>query len=74
MDLSFIKPLREQKNLTQKQLAIMVGVSVTSICLYETGKRSPRTNHLEKLIKIFDLEIELKHNRIILKPKTINHE
>ena len=37
-----IKALRKKKNYSQETLAKMIGVAVSTICMYETGKRSPR--------------------------------
>lgn len=37
-----IKALREKKNYSQETLAKMIGVAVSTICMYETGERSPR--------------------------------
>lgn len=36
-----IKFLREKKKLTQAELAEIVGVSTTSISMYELGERNP---------------------------------
>lgn len=37
-----IKTLREKKNYSQETLAKMIGVAVSTTCMYETGERSPR--------------------------------
>lgn len=46
-----IKEARQEKNLTQKQLASLLGVATGTIQQYELGKRQPR---YEQLIAIAD--------------------
>lgn len=47
-----ILKLRKEKNLTQVQLAKLVGVSITSVRLWEKGVTTPKEENLEKLKKI----------------------
>jgi len=47
-----LKEVRTKKNLTQKQLADMLGVQNTTIANYETEVSSPKE---EVLLKIFDV-------------------
>lgn len=53
-----LKNLREKVGLTDAQLAAMLGVSETSVSLYQSGKRSPRPAILEKMAEIFQVPIE----------------
>lgn len=46
-----LKKLRIQKGLTRKHVANAVGVSEMSIYNWETGKRKPRIDIAEKLMK-----------------------
>lgn len=46
-----IKFLREKKKLTQAELAEIVGVSTTSISMYELGERNPTDSVKIKLSK-----------------------
>ena len=52
-----IKELREQNDLTQKDLANLVGIHIRSLQHYEKGDRKPRDRKLEKLALIFDVSI-----------------
>ncbi|MCR4784506.1 MAG: helix-turn-helix transcriptional regulator [bacterium] len=47
-----LKQARKSKNLTQKQLADMSGLSVMSICLYERGAMDPALRTIKKLAEI----------------------
>ena len=42
-----LKDLREEKNLSQMQLATKLNLSVSAIGMYESGKRIPRPEILE---------------------------
>lgn len=42
---------REERGLTQRELAVRIGVDTTTICGYETGKRRPRDPIILKRIK-----------------------
>lgn len=53
-----IKTLREQKGLSQGQLALKVGKSTALISLYEIDKRFPRNEDLIKLSEIFDVSTD----------------
>jgi len=53
-----LRQLRTSKNLTQKQLAEMLGVDQRTISVWETGKNEPDFKTLAKLCDIFDESIE----------------
>ena len=50
--------LRKEKQLYQKELAEVVGVSDGAIGMYETGKRTPDKDILAKLATYFDVSID----------------
>ena len=53
-----IKSLREEKGLTQKELADMLGTSLKTISNYEVKGTRPRTmKNFEKLAEIFDVNV-----------------
>lgn len=53
-----IKSLREEKGLTQKELADMLGTSLKTISNYEVKGTRPRTmKNFEKLADIFDVNV-----------------
>jgi len=53
-----LKNLREIDNLTQEQLAEKIGVSTSTIGLYETGARNPSRGSLTKLSTLFDVSMD----------------
>lgn len=53
-----IRSLREEKGLTQKELADLLGTSLKTISNYEVKGTRPRTmKNFEKLAEIFDVNI-----------------
>ena len=48
-----LKELRENKNLTQKEVAHLVGVSRTSINNYESGDQNPMLDTLVRMVKVY---------------------
>ena len=53
-----LKTLREQKNLTQEQLAEMCGVRRTTISMIEVGTNKPSIDLALKLAKTLDCTVE----------------
>ena len=49
--------LRHQEGLTQEELASRLGVSRSTIGMYERGKREPDLKPLEKIADIFGVEM-----------------
>jgi len=45
-----LKEARQLQNLTQKQLADLIGVKPSEISQYESGKRTPRWNTFNKIL------------------------
>lgn len=52
-----LKLARIKKNLTQKQLAELVGVSVSTINRIETGKQVLRVDMLNNLVNILEVPV-----------------
>ena len=50
-----IRDLREDHDLTQKQVAQLLGMSQTGYSKYETGENDVPTHILIKLVKLADL-------------------
>lgn len=50
-----IKELREKKGITQKELANALNVTQTAITYWETGKREPSAEIIEKIATYFDV-------------------
>ena len=53
----FIALMRKEQNLTQKQLAEMLGITDKSISKWETGKGYPDISLLEPIAKVFGISI-----------------
>ena len=53
-----IKELREEKELSQEELAKELGCSSNSISQYETGKRKPSDKIVEKIKQVYGIVIE----------------
>ncbi|MDE7306840.1 MAG: helix-turn-helix domain-containing protein [Clostridia bacterium] len=53
-----IKEERLQKNMSQRKLAEVLGVTQDSVSLWETGKRLPATEHIIALCKFFKISAD----------------
>ena len=54
---AFIAQKRKEHNLTQEQLAEMLGVSNKTVSKWETGKNMPDYSVVEQLCKILDISV-----------------
>lgn len=61
-----IKMLRKQKQLTQKELADMLGYGYTAISNYENGRNEPSIKDLIKISDIFGISVDelIGHNKL----------
>ncbi len=50
-----LKELRKAQNLSQKQVADKIGVTLSAYSNYEQGIREPSYDILKKLCKLFDV-------------------
>jgi transcriptional regulator with XRE-family HTH domain len=55
---SRIKELREEKGMSQRDLANLCQISKSSIDAYETGRRKPKQEALEAISDVFNVDIE----------------
>lgn len=53
-----IRTERLNKNMTQKELAIKLGITQDSISLWEKGKRLPDTQYVIELCKVLDISAD----------------
>lgn len=53
-----LRQLRKQKNLTQKQLAALVGVKNSIISFYEVGERMPSPEMVVKLASALNVSTD----------------
>ena len=57
-----IRRIRQERNLTQRQLGEMVGVSEAYIRTYESGRRNPKPSSLEKIADAISVNPEVLAN------------
>ena len=53
-----IKALRLKANLTQKQIAEKLGISIAYYSQLEVGKRTPASKNLQKLADIYNVSTD----------------
>lgn len=53
-----IKKMREKNNITQCQLSESLGISQSTIAMWETGETMPRAALLPKIAKILKCSID----------------
>lgn len=53
-----IKEIRKSKNLSQAELANILGVSSSTIGMYEQDRRKPDKNMLLKLAQVLDVSVD----------------
>lgn len=51
-----LRILREEKNLTHKELATIIGRSTNSVSMWELGKTLPRLSSIKKMQEVFGKE------------------
>ena len=69
-----IKYLRENMNLTQKELANKLGISSSTIGMYESGRRNPDTSMLNILSDFFNVSVHYLMGRTNIKNFTSDDE
>lgn len=52
-----IKTLRKSNNLTQKELALKIGVTASTVTKYENGQLEPNIDILNKISNIFNISV-----------------
>ena len=53
-----LRELREEKGLTQQELATMPQLSRSSIINFEKDKRNPKVKDLQKIAKVLNVPVE----------------
>ena len=53
-----IKKMREKRNLTQKQLAELLGVKQSHVSRWEAGTFKPNATTLKKLAEVLNCQID----------------
>lgn len=52
------KKAREKSGLTQQDLAALLGVDQSAVCLWETGKTQPRAKLLPKIAELLHCSVD----------------
>lgn len=52
-----IKTIRTNNGMTQKELSLLSGISVTSIQYYESGKFTPKIEQIRKIAKAMNTSV-----------------
>lgn len=58
-----IRQLREEKGMTQQDLAAQVGVSQTAVCNWESGKAKPELPKAVRLADLFGVTLDVIYGR-----------
>ncbi len=56
--LERLKELRNSKNLSQKQLAVELKTTNSSICDWESGRAEPNIEMLINIAKFFEISVD----------------
>lgn len=73
---NIFKRLRTSSKLTQAEMAEKLGISRSTIGMYETGAREPDFETLEKIADFFNVDIDYllgRTKKTALLPETIGH-
>ena len=71
---NIFRKLRTSSNLTQSAIAAKIGISRSTIGMYETGAREPDFETLEKIADYFNVDIDFllgRTNQTTMLPETI---
>ena len=73
---NIFKRLRSSCGLTQAEMAEKLGISRSTIGMYETGAREPDFETLEKIADFFNVDIDYllgRTDKTTLLPETVGH-
>jgi repressor LexA len=65
--MEHLRTIREQRNLSQKDVAKYLGISSQAYGYYERGERSPGAGNLRKLANFFDVSVDFLLGRELIK-------
>jgi transcriptional regulator with XRE-family HTH domain len=68
-----LRLLREEREMTQKDLAQALHLSPSSVGMYEQGRRDPDPETLEKMALIFDVSIDFLVGRSSVRSDAEEH-
>lgn len=58
-----LQELREDRDISRKDLAIVLNISVSTLGMYEQGRREPNIDMLIKIANYFDVSIDFLVDR-----------
>ena len=73
---NIFKRLRNSCGLTQAEMAEKLGISRSTIGMYETGAREPDFETLEKIADFFNVDIDYllgRTDKTTVLPETVGH-
>lgn len=75
--MKLLKKLREEKGLTQSELGRELGISPSTVGMYEQGRRVPDVPILKKMSAFFNVSIDyllenVNHDVLMKMPKDLN--
>ena len=73
---NIFKRLRSSSGLTQAEMAEKLGISRSTIGMYETGAREPDFETLEKIADFFNVDTDFllgRTDKITMLPETVGH-
>ena len=62
-----LKELREERHLSQRQLAEILGLAYSTVAMYENGKREPNYETLENIADYFNVDMNFLLGKSIIK-------
>ncbi|AKL94981.1 putative phage repressor [Clostridium aceticum] len=71
---SILKKLRQEKDLTQRELAKLLSLSPSTVAMYETGQRKPDSDTLKVLADFFNVTIDYLLGRSDIKNPKIDNK
>lgn len=57
--MNMLKKLRTERNLTQRELADMLGITTKSYQAYENGRRIPKPKVMQRMENLFEVKKEV---------------
>ncbi|MGJ0846909.1 Helix-turn-helix [Tissierella praeacuta DSM 18095] len=62
-----LKHLRQEREITQRELAKKLNISPSTIAMYETGQRKPDSDMLENIANFFNVSVDYLLGRTDIK-------
>ena len=69
-----IKQLRKERGLSQDQLAKILGVSRSTVGMYETGKREPDFESCEAIADFFNVDMDYLLGKTLTANQALEHK